>query len=69
MAKRKSKPRRVPLGKAIRWTQEEIDEFSIVTATDIDKMRAFWRRAVSSQFRDLIDAQEVDDTADDIANS
>jgi len=68
MAKRKSKPRRVPLGKAIRWTQEEIDEFSIVTADDIDKMRVMWKRYASPQMRDIIDAIELDDTADDIAN-
>jgi len=61
MAKRK-----VALGKAIRWSEREIDEFAIITADDIDKMRLAWQRFVSRRFRGLIDAQEDNSTADDI---
>lgn len=62
MASRK----RVPLGKAIRWTEAEIDEFSQIAIDDIQRMRATWKRYAPRAERDLIDATEQDTTADGI---
>lgn len=59
-----AKKKRVPLGKAIRWTEEEIDEFSQVTPGDIDAMRLLWAKYASPKFKALIDSQEVEGKAE-----
>jgi len=58
MAKKKA----VPLGKAIVWTDEEIEDFQQVTPVDIDIMRMLWKKYAPARFRDLIDAQDDDAT-------
>ncbi len=52
MAKRK-----VPLGKAIEWTDEEIEEFSEYEDEDIIKLRHLWYKYAPAVLRNLIDAQ------------
>jgi hypothetical protein len=56
MAKRK-----VPLGRAIRWTEPQLDEFLVVTEADVDLARALWRKYARQ--KDLIDAQPVENDA------
>lgn len=53
--------RRVPLGRAIRWTDKQIDEALTVTPDDIDRARALWQRYAKN--KRLIDAQLQDDNA------
>jgi hypothetical protein len=59
-----AKKKRVPMGRAIRWTEQEIDGFSQVTPGDIDDIRLLWRKYASPGFRNLIDAEEVEGKAE-----
>lgn len=51
----------VPLGKPLQLTDEQLDELSQVTPTDIEKAKAFWRNNAPTEFKSLLDAQTIDD--------
>lgn len=54
-------PKRVPLGKPLKLTPEQLDEMSKVTPADIVKAQQFWRQNAPKEFETLLDAQEIDD--------
>lgn len=57
----KPKPKRkVPRGKALNWTDEDLDRLSQVTPEDIQQAAARWREAASPQYQNLLDAEEVE---------
>jgi hypothetical protein len=53
--------KRVPLGKALHLTPEELDAMSIVTPADIVKAQQFWREHAPRKYSTLLDAQVVDE--------
>ena len=53
--------KKVPLGKSLQLTKEQLDELSQVTAADIVKAQVFWRTQAPDEFKTLLDAQEVED--------
>jgi len=53
--------KRVPLGKPLHLTDEQLDQLSIVTPEDIEKAKAFWRNNAPPEFQGLLDAQAVDE--------
>lgn len=65
MSDQPAKPnkRRKPLGKAIRHTDEQLDELSQVTPADIEAAAALWRASVKPELRDLLDAKPKDANA------
>jgi len=53
--------KRVPLGKPLQLTDEQLDQLSIVTPEDIEKAKAFWRNNAPAEFKTLLDAQTIDE--------
>lgn len=53
--------KRVPPGKPLRLTDEQLEELAQVTPADIEKAKAFWKNNVSEKFKTLLDAPRVDD--------
>ncbi len=45
-------------------TDEQIDEFSLISSEDIELIRATWQRYASRKHADLIDAQPLEDVLD-----
>jgi len=54
----------VELGGVTVMTDEEIDEFVLMSFEDIERLRAAWQRYASRPFADLIDAQPMEDILD-----
>lgn len=63
------KKRKVPIGKIVTMTDEEIDEFTEVTKADIERLRAAWKKYASPKFRNLIDAELEDKALDAISET
>ena len=61
--------RKVPLGKPLRLSKKELDRVSQVTETDIAKAQAAWKKAVPSNFKNLLDAESVDNANNQSTNS
>lgn len=51
------KKQRVPLGKPLDLTDEQLDELAQITPTDIEKAKALWRAHAPEEFQDLLDAE------------
>lgn len=54
------KARAIPLGKAIQWTEAEVDELTKVTPQDIEEASALWRRGALPKYRGLFDAKPAE---------
>jgi hypothetical protein len=54
--------KKVPLGKPLKFTPEQLDELAKVTPTDILKAQEAWRNAAPKKFKTLLDAQTVDES-------
>lgn len=54
-------PKKVPLGQPLELTDEQLDELSKITSTDIEKAKALWHNSAPPKFKTLLDAQTVDD--------
>lgn len=50
--------KRVPLGKGLGWTEEDIDRLAEITPQDIEEAKAAWRRDAPPWARELLDATE-----------
>ena len=53
--------KKVPLGKMLKFTPEQLDELAKVTPTDIVKAQEAWRNAAPKEFKTLLDAETVED--------
>lgn len=53
--------KKVPLGKPLRLSDQQLDQMSQVTPLDIEKAAGFWRAHVSPRFRSLLDAPRAED--------
>lgn len=51
----------VQLGNVTVMTDEQIDEFSLVSSEDVELMRTTWQRYANRKYADLIDAQPLED--------
>lgn len=49
---------KIQLGKPLELSDEEIDLLSEITPEDIESAKRLWRKAVSPDLRDLLDAEE-----------
>lgn len=58
-----SDPPKKPLGKAIHWTEEDLDRLSRVTDTDVDHAVQVWRDTAPPEYRDLLDAATEEENA------
>lgn len=60
MAKRK-----VKLGKAIKWTDDDLDRLAEITPADIEAAKAWWAAYAPRRFKKLLEAkpEETDATA------
>lgn len=66
MEKQKNNPiikKKVPLGKAIRFSDEDLDQLSRVTPADIEKSKQAWKRTVPKEYKTLLDAESVKDVS------
>jgi hypothetical protein len=54
-------PRKIPLGKPLELTDEQLEELAQVSPADIEKAKALWRAHAPEEFRDLLDAETVED--------
>lgn len=52
-------PPKVPLGKPLQLTDEELDILAEVTPEDIEKAKKFWRKNAPAKFKNLLDAEET----------
>jgi len=59
-----AKQKRVPKGKALRWSEEDLDRLSEITPGDIERAREHWRANVPPMYRNLLDAEMVEPDAD-----
>lgn len=50
---------KIPLGKPLELTDEELDALAIVTPEDIAKARRLWIQSVPAEIKSLLDVQEV----------
>jgi hypothetical protein len=53
--------KRVPLGKPLQLTDEQLDQLAIVTPADIEKAKVFWRNNVPAEFETLLDAETIEE--------
>jgi hypothetical protein len=54
----KPKPK-VPLGKPLPLTDEDLDKLSQVTPEDIEKAKSFWQENASAKYKDLLNAKKL----------
>lgn len=54
----------VQLGGVTVMTDEQINEFSLVSTDDIELMRTMWQRYAGRRYTDLIDAQPQEEVLD-----
>jgi hypothetical protein len=54
-------PKKIPLGKPLELTDEQLDQLAEVTPTDIEKAKLFWRAHAPDEFKTLLDAQTIDE--------
>lgn len=54
-------PKKIPPGKPLELTDEQLDTLAAVTPTDIEKAKVFWRAHVPADFETLLDAQTVEE--------
>lgn len=52
--------KKIPLGKPLNLTDEDLDDLSKVTPTDIEKAKQLWRNTAPEEFQSLLDAQPED---------
>lgn len=52
-------PDKVPLGKPLPLSDEELDKAAEVTDADIEAARKLWKQSVDPELSDLLDAIEV----------
>lgn len=57
--------RRVPLGKAIIRTDEELEALAQITPEDIEQAGALWKSSVTGPLKTLLDAQPGQREAED----
>ncbi len=55
--------KRVPLGKALKHSDEQLDQLSQITPADIEAAKVFWRKHAPAKHKKLLDAQPIDDAA------
>ena len=48
--------KRVPLGKPLEWSDDDLDALSEVSPQDIPEAQGAWRRDAPPKLRDLLDA-------------
>lgn len=53
-----------PNRKAIHWTDEDLDQLAEIGPEDIEEAKAWWRRNADPRFRELLDAEPLDDDPD-----
>lgn len=53
--------KRVPLGRPLQLTDEQLDQLAEVTPGDIEKAKAFWRANAPAEFETLLDAQTTEE--------
>lgn len=53
--------KRVPLGKPLQLTDQQLEELANVTPADIAKAQALWRNSVPKKFKTLLDAKTEED--------
>ena len=49
---------KVPLGKPLQLTDEELDILAQITPEDIEAAKKLWRKAAPAEFKRLLDAEE-----------
>lgn len=54
-----SPARKIPLGPAIDWTDEEIERLAEVTAADIQAAQIRWRDTSGPLWKNLLDAEDI----------
>jgi len=54
-------PKRVPLGKPLGWSDEDMDALATITPEDVERAKVAWRQHSPRQFRDLLDAVPDDE--------
>jgi hypothetical protein len=60
MARPTNEKPRVPLGPALDWSDEELDQLAHISAADVRAAVALWRNEAPPETKLLLDAQEVD---------
>jgi hypothetical protein len=55
--KKSPKKKRASRGPATKFSTAELTEIAKVSAADIAKAKAFWRRSVPEKYRSLLDAK------------
>lgn len=53
--------KKIPLGKPLKLTDEQLDQLAEVTPTDIEKAKVFWRTHAPEEFKTLLDAETIDE--------
>jgi hypothetical protein len=59
-AERRAIKRRVPLGKAIIWSETEIDRLCSIKPRDLKLANLWWRKHAPAKYRRLLNAQKPD---------
>ncbi len=50
-------------GKALRWSEEDIEALAEVTPADIERAKVWWRTHAPPIAKDILDAEPVNDAA------
>lgn len=53
--------KKIPLGKPLQLSDDDLDELSKVTEETIEKTEKFWRKHAPEPYKDLLDAVEVEE--------
>jgi hypothetical protein len=54
-------PKAIPLGPPLDLTDEQLDQLAEVMPADIERAKVFWRANAPEEFKDLLDAETIDE--------
>ena len=50
-----------PRGKAIRWTEADLDRLAQVSPEDVEEAKVAYRKDAPTRYRDLLDAEPAEE--------
>lgn len=54
------KKRAKPLGKAIQWSDDDLDQLAQISEADKKAADALWKNEAPARFKDLLDAEVIE---------
>lgn len=60
MSQQQAKPKQVPIGNPIEWSEQDLDTLSTVSRADLKAAEALWQRDAPKKYKLLLQAEVVE---------